>query len=96
VGQVDVGLVGLVLDLGDDGLLLDDKRLQVLEQLRQLGNRPLDLLQLGLASLDSAEDRRSLACSSAVITQLRFALSARAFREPKMKAMHRERKPTAD
>ena len=61
--EVDVGLLGLLLGTGDDGILLDNEGVQVLEETGQLGDRLLDLLQLVVSRTDIAEDGGSLAGS---------------------------------
>lgn len=59
-------LLGLLLDVGHSGLLLDDQGVHVLEQLRQLDQLLLDLLQLGLTVLDGRQDGLGLATSVAL------------------------------
>lgn len=59
--QVADGGLGLLVDLVEDGVLLDDEGVEVVEQAVQLDNRLLDALQLVVTGANSAQDGRSLA-----------------------------------
>lgn len=59
--QVADGVQGLVVNLVEDRVLLDDERVEVVKQAVELQDRLLDALQLVMASANSAQDGRSLA-----------------------------------
>lgn len=65
LGEVLVDIFGLLMDVVDGWLLLDDEVLQVLEELGQLNKVALDLLHLDIPGLHEAAHLVRLAAAVA-------------------------------